>query len=316
MNIDFRVSVDFFTHHKARKLQKRLGPVALLSLLKLWAYAAKMRADGDLSGMTSEDVELAAEWEGDEGAFTATLLDVGFVDQDAERIRLHDWAENNPWVAEADARQDKSRFSRLASVNRQAFDELKAAGVNAISKEEYVRLTGNQRTPNERQTNVNASPSPAPAPVPSPAPTHKEQPDGCLSEAETSDDIAQDESQGESGKPQPPPCPHDQIREMYRESLPELPRAVTWGKDRQALLRTRWRETWERLRKAGKPHDLEALLAWWKAYFARVRTSPFLMGKVLDRNGKPFFADLEWLVRPSNYAKVIDGKYLERRPTP
>jgi hypothetical protein len=55
VNIDFRVSVDFFTHHKARKLQKRLGPVALLSLLKLWAYAAKMRPNGNLPGGETTD---------------------------------------------------------------------------------------------------------------------------------------------------------------------------------------------------------------------------------------------------------------------
>lgn len=112
----------------------------------------------------------------------------------------------------------------------------------------------------------------------------------------------------------PPDCPHDKIREIYHEALPELPRAVTWGPDRQDLLRTRWRETWERLRKKGEPHDIQDLLAWWVAYFARVRASPFLVGQVVDKDGKAFFADLEWLVRPTNYAKVLDGKYLNRQP--
>lgn len=121
---------------------------------------------------------------------------------------------------------------------------------------------------------------------------------------------------GEDAGPKPPDCPHAKIREMYHETLPELPRAVTWAENRQELLKTRWRETWERLRQADHPHDEEALLAWWKAFFARVRASPFLMGKVVDRGGKPFFADLEWLVRPTNYAKVLDGKYLDRKPTP
>lgn len=116
------------------------------------------------------------------------------------------------------------------------------------------------------------------------------------------------------GSPSPPPCPHDRIREMYHEALPELPRTVTWGKNREALLRARWRETWERLRKQRKPHELEDLLEWWKAYFARVRASPFLLGRVTGGKGKPFHADLEWLIRPENYAKVIDGRYLDRRP--
>ena len=46
MNTGFRVAVDFFTHHKARKLKKRLGAAAVLSLLQLWAYAAKLRGEG------------------------------------------------------------------------------------------------------------------------------------------------------------------------------------------------------------------------------------------------------------------------------
>lgn len=130
MNTDFRVSVDFFSHHKARKLQKRLGASGLVGLMRLWAYAAKVRTDGDLSGMNSEDVELAAEWEGEDGIFCATLLEVGFIDQGETGLLLHDWAENNAWAAEAADRQDKARFSRLATVNRPAFEKLKATGVN------------------------------------------------------------------------------------------------------------------------------------------------------------------------------------------
>lgn len=117
------------------------------------------------------------------------------------------------------------------------------------------------------------------------------------------------------GKPSPPPCPHDAIRDLYHECLPELPRTVTWGRNRQMLLKARWRETWERLREKEKPHTLPDLLEWWREYFARVRASPFLLGKVTGGQGKPFVADLEWLIRPENYAKVIDGRYLDRRPT-
>lgn len=111
----------------------------------------------------------------------------------------------------------------------------------------------------------------------------------------------------------PPPCPHEKILALYHEILPELPQARTWGNERQRLLRSRHRETWERLRKKGEPHGPEALLDWWRKYFLRVKRSPFLVGRELDRQGKPFFADLEWLVRPGNYAKVIDGKFLPRR---
>ena len=42
-----------------------------------------------------------------------------------------------------------------------------------------------------------------------------------------------------------------------------------------------------------------------------VKDSPFLMG----HNDRGWTADLEWLVRPTNFAKVLDGKYVEKRKT-
>jgi hypothetical protein len=91
MNTDFRVSVDFFTHHKARKLEKRLGASGIVGLLRLWAYAAKVRISGDLSGMDEESIEIAAEWGGEDGAFCAALLEVGFLDRGESGLLLHDW---------------------------------------------------------------------------------------------------------------------------------------------------------------------------------------------------------------------------------
>lgn len=169
MNSDFRVAVDFFSHHKARKLKKRLSSDGLISLLQLWAYAAKLRTDGELSGMDAEDIEIAACWDGEDGVFVAALVEVGFLDQRGDAYALHDWVDNNSWAADAADRQDKARFSRLATVNRAAFDKLKADGVNAISKEDYERLTTVRRPSDERRTNAGDPPTPAPSPAPSPA---------------------------------------------------------------------------------------------------------------------------------------------------
>lgn len=169
MNSDFRVAVDFFSHHKARKLKKRLSSDGLISLLQLWAYAAKLRTDGELSGMDAEDIEIAACWDGEDGVFVAALVEVGFLDQNGDSYTLHDWVENNSWAADAVDRQDKARFSRLATVNRAAFDKLKTEGVNAISKEDYERLTTVRRPSDERRTNAGDPPTPAPSPAPSPA---------------------------------------------------------------------------------------------------------------------------------------------------
>lgn len=104
-------------------------------------------------------------------------------------------------------------------------------------------------------------------------------------------------------KPGTPQCPHAEIVALYHEVLPELPRVRDWGEDRQKFLRTRWREDPKRQR-----------IEWWRKFFEYVRECPFLMGESNPSPGRqPFFADLEWLIRPSNFRKVIEGKYQLRR---
>lgn len=170
MNTDFRVAVDFFSHHKARKLKKRLGADGVMALLQLWAYAAKLRTDGNLTGMTVEDIELAADWDGDDGALVTALHEVGFLDKDGDAYALHDWLENNAWAAGAESRSDASRLSRMARTYPNEYQTLVEAGVKGIGKEDYESL----RSANDRQTVVerilNGLPSPAPSPAPSPSP--------------------------------------------------------------------------------------------------------------------------------------------------
>lgn len=178
MNIDIRLSVGFWQHPKTKKTARRLGLDGVRSLQVLWLWAAVNRADGKLSGMDWEDIEMAADWDGEEQKFFNTCLGL-WIDQTEEGYALHDWQEHNSWAAEADDRSDRARFSRLATVNRAAFDEMKAAGVNAISKEDYERLTTAQRPSNvrsnDRPTNDSGAPTPSPAPSPSPSPNPEEE---------------------------------------------------------------------------------------------------------------------------------------------
>ena len=104
------------------------------------------------------------------------------------------------------------------------------------------------------------------------------------------------------GDKSPPPCPHEEIVKLYHAMLPTLPRVREWTKARQSMLTSRWREKPER-----------QSLDWWRKFFGYVAGCAFLTGNVPGRNGgPPFMADLEWLVRPSNFVKVIEGKYEQR----
>jgi len=97
----------------------------------------------------------------------------------------------------------------------------------------------------------------------------------------------------------PPACPQKAILDLYHRILPELTRHTQWTAARQKTLQARWRE---------KPK--RQTLEFWEGFFNHIRQSPFLMGKVAPRHGdKPFTADLEWMIKPANFAKIVEGKY-------
>lgn len=87
-------------HPKTRKLARLLEcsiPTAVGHLHCLWHWALDHAFDGDLSGYESEDIAVGAMWDGDPEVFVKALISAksregtGFVDQDGERLVLHDW---------------------------------------------------------------------------------------------------------------------------------------------------------------------------------------------------------------------------------
>jgi hypothetical protein len=53
----------------------------------------------------------------------------------------------------------------------------------------------------------------------------------------------------------------------------------------------------------------EQVLTWWEEFFQHISRSKFLTGKVSGKDGRVFAADLEWIVRPTNFVKIVEGKY-------
>lgn len=103
----------------------------------------------------------------------------------------------------------------------------------------------------------------------------------------------------QADKPKKLRCPVTAIVELYHQVLPELPEVKVLTDTRRKYIQARWNEKRNR-----------QTLDFWERYFEYVRQSPFLMGQTDGSHGKPpFRADLEWLVRPSNFAKVIEEKY-------
>jgi uncharacterized protein YdaU (DUF1376 family) len=102
-----------------------------------------------------------------------------------------------------------------------------------------------------------------------------------------------------------PPCPHQDIVDVFHKTLPELPQVMVWNKTRQGYLKARWREV--AVEKGWKSQ--EEGVEYFQNLFRFVRQSKFLMGKTSGNGKRPFECELEWLLRPSNFVKVIEGKY-------
>ena len=105
-------------------------------------------------------------------------------------------------------------------------------------------------------------------------------------------------------------CPHQEIIKIYHETLPELPQIKVWkDSERAEMLKTRWRERM----KAGKYTTVEEGLVYWRRLFQHIHeTCDWLMGRISGHDGRAFKADLAWMVRPENFAKIIEGKYDRR----
>lgn len=104
-------------------------------------------------------------------------------------------------------------------------------------------------------------------------------------------------------KPSTPDCPHEEIIHLWAEKLPEAIQPRTWTGQRADDLKRRWREDPKRQN-----------LDWWAGLFEHIGQSDFLMGRVEGKRGTSFVVSLDWLIKPSNFAKVLDGHYDRKEP--
>jgi len=105
-----------------------------------------------------------------------------------------------------------------------------------------------------------------------------------------------------------PNCDHEKVIALYHQHLPTLRKVEVWNETRKGYLRQRWREVAEELAKE-KDVQVSDILTWFAEFFSHISQSKFLTGRVNSKDGRAFVADLEWILKPSNFAKIIEGKY-------
>lgn len=189
------------------------------------------------------------------------------------------------------------------SINR-AINDLEKLGVISVVRSQggaskftnnYILIPLTEKSPLTRESPLTEK---------SPLTTEPHTPDLRVLPPLTDESPEQGKKQGKNlrkAKQKVPPCPHGQIIGLYHETLPELPGVIEsrWqGSKREKDLKTRWKED-ERHR------DLE----FWRWLFKSMRANRFWLGD----NDRGWRADLGWIVKRTNFDKVLDHAVNQRQ---
>ena len=182
---DIRLKVSWKSHRKRRKLQGRLGGDGVIAWIDLLLSVAEFRPNGILTGYSTEDIAMDAQWLGEDSAqFVNVLVEIGLLDVLADgAYAIHDWLEHNPWASGADTRSARARFNSLRKHYPALAKELEKQGVKTLTVEEYQSVVcswtqiGCQPTAKALPTHCQGTANPLPrhangsAPSPSPSPS-------------------------------------------------------------------------------------------------------------------------------------------------
>ena len=104
-----------------------------------------------------------------------------------------------------------------------------------------------------------------------------------------------------TGKPAAPvpPCPVEKIIKLYKSVAQRLPAVRVVDEPTKGNIRARWRQD-------ARFQTLE----FWETFMDYCEKNNFLSGQSEPRDNKtPFRASLSWIVKPTNFAKIVNGEY-------
>lgn len=275
--MDARISTALPSHHKSKKLIRRLGHGGAWHLVCLFLWAAANRPSGDLAGMSDEDVELAVDWGGEHGSFVAALAEVGFLDGPEGARSIHDWAEHNPWVVGAPARSEASRWAALC---RRYGD----AGA-AERMPDYAERMRSAREAHADRTPVaenRSAPLPIPNPLPIPDPNQKP-PIAPNGGAPTADCTA--------------------ILDAYHRLLPKCARISVLNQKRKRRIAAAVKLAKDVCATQQWDYDPRA---FWDSYFGECQGDAWLRGEVANPKNAAWKQNLDVLLAEDRFAGIMD----------
>ena len=109
-----------------------------------------------------------------------------------------------------------------------------------------------------------------------------------------------------------PPCPHEEILQLFQKRLPEMPQPRSWDGLRKKELACRWKWILEHKDIQSGEYVIKDRgnlkrdgLEFFDAFFSFISKSDFLTGK--DGNG--FNCSIGWIVNKNNFTKIYEGNY-------
>ena len=346
MSTDIRLAVNFWQHPKTIKLMRKGGMEAVRSLQILWCFCAQERTSGILDGMDIDDIEIAADWHGDEGSFVKLLIAGNWLEYMADgTYALHGWDERQAYVSKAESRREQAK----AAAEKRWSEKRSMPTAMPIHADGNADLCEQHCSEHNPAMPIHADGN---APLPLPVPVPKEDstltsfeclsspggddspassPDGWEDERQGSplpEGMPEDESMGAQettagNEPSrheeqvhrggPPPCPYEQIRDMYHTAFPEHPRVALLNAKRKGAVKARWGDAGKRLRELKRPDSAAERLAYFQRLFNKAAMSDFLTGKRAFKDGSVYRVDFDKLMSPGGFVGVIEGKY-DNRP--
>lgn len=278
-------------HIKTRRLATALNvslPTAVGHLQFLWWTALKYAEDGCLSNLTNEDIAYYSKWDGEPDVLVYALVNAKFLDSVDGVYWLHDW---NDYAGRLIEQREKNRER-----SKQAREKERAKSVS----EPYANST---RTVSERGANGAKSVSePCRATVPNltvPNPTQPNRTEQDTTTTTTEDAEDTDASVGEvaAAVVHSEPVPYVKIQDLFNATCTRLAKIKAIDGERRKAVSARF-----------KTYGFVG----FKTLCEKANASDFLCGG----GGKNFVASFDWLVKPTNFAKVVEGNYDNRTEPP
>jgi hypothetical protein len=110
-------------------------------MCSLWLWVLRMAPDGDLGSFDGEDLEIAAEWEGESGKFIESVNARGLIDIEQHGMVVHDWGDYATHLKAAERKRIQRQKKRERDAVSQDVTGQSRDVTGQGSKKRHVTLT-------------------------------------------------------------------------------------------------------------------------------------------------------------------------------